>query len=204
MCKNKFFPGLITIRAIDYFAHRRIMTEAISIRIALPEDASVVCEIGRFTFYETWRKVNTEEDMQLYLAEAFAEKKIKGDLENASANIFLLAYHRQEAIGYVKMRRDRTYGEFKNEKAIEIERIYVKEEFQKKKIGKLLMDQCIEIAKAENNKWLWLGVNNENKKAMNFYKNYGFEIFGTKKFKLGNAEDEDFLMKLSLSSSDKN
>ncbi len=170
----------------------------IALKIASLVDAAAVAEIGRITFYETWRDVNTEEDMQLYMNEAFDEKKIYKDLADTSGNLFLLALEDAHTIGYAKMRRDRTYEDFKGEKAIEIERIYVKEEYQKKKIGKLLMDRCIELAKGEDNHWLWLGVNNENKKAMNFYVSYGFEIFGTKKFKLGAAEDEDFLMKLNL------
>jgi ribosomal protein S18 acetylase RimI-like enzyme len=170
----------------------------ITLKIASPMDASEVAGIGRSTFYETWRDVNTEEDMQLYIKEAFDEEKIKDDLEDSTTNLFLLALEDNLAIGYAKMRRDRTYDEFNGTKAIEIERIYVKKEFQQKKIGKLLMDRCIELAKMEKNHWLWLGVNNENIKAMNFYTSYGFEIFGTKKFKLGNAEDEDNLMKLNL------
>ena len=54
---------------------------AIKIVIAKPEDYLLLAGLGRFTFYETWRHVNTEEDMQLYMAEAFAPKKIKKDLK---------------------------------------------------------------------------------------------------------------------------
>ena len=176
----------------------QITIDMVALKIASAEDASHVAAIGRVTFYETWRHVNTEEDMQLYMNEAFDEKKIREDLSDVKTNLFLLASEDDNPIGYAKMRRDRIYDEFKGEKAIEIERIYVKNEYQKKKIGKLLMDRCIELAKQENNRWIWLGVNNENKKAMDFYPRYGFEIFGTKKFKLGTAEDEDFLMKLNL------
>jgi ribosomal protein S18 acetylase RimI-like enzyme len=119
-------------------------------------------------------------------------------LSDTATNLFLIALEDTHEIGYAKMRRDRTYDEFKGEKAIEIERIYVQQEFQKKKIGKLLMDECIKLARQEKNKWLWLAVNNENKKALGFYFAYGFETFGTKKFKLGTAIDEDLLMKLDL------
>jgi ribosomal protein S18 acetylase RimI-like enzyme len=174
----------------------------IALKIASPADAALVSNIGRTTFYETWKNVNSEEDMQLYMNEAFDEAKIRNDLSDTKTNLFLLALDDTSPIGYAKMRRDRNYDEFKREKAIEIERIYVKQEFQKKKIGKLLMDRCIELAKLEKSCWLWFGVNNENIKAMNFYTSYGFTIFGTKKFKLGNAEDEDNLMKLNLASND--
>jgi ribosomal protein S18 acetylase RimI-like enzyme len=170
----------------------------VTIRIAATEDAALVANIGRFTFYETWRPVNTEEDMQLYLKESFDKEKIKMQLNESQTNLFLLAMLGSEAIGYAKLRRDRTYDEFKGSKVIELERIYVRSEYQQMKIGKQLMDRCIEISKDENNAWLWLGVNDANHKAINFYKQYGFEIFGTKSFQLGTANDTDFLMKLKL------
>ena len=176
----------------------RYMIEIISIQLASPEESSAVADIGRITFYETWREVNTEEDMLLYMKESFHEKKIKEELFDTTNNLFLLTREGDHIIGYAKMRRDRTYDEFKGTKVIEIERIYLRKEFQKKKIGKLLMDRCIELAKAEHNSWLWLAVNTENRNAIDFYTRYGFEVFGTKFFKLGNAEDQDYLMKLSL------
>ena len=166
--------------------------------IASHDDAETVAEIGRTTFYESWRHMNTEEDMQLYMKDAFAFEKIKSDISNKQVNLFLLAQRENESIGYAKMRRVRPYDEFKGEKAIEIERIYVRKVYQKKKVGKLLMDKCIELAKSENSQWLWLGVNEDNAGAISFYKKYGFEIFGNKMFKLGEAEDNDYLMKLKL------
>jgi len=180
------------------FILQDLMNSHIALKIATSEDAPMVAGIGRETFYETWREVNTEEDMQLYLKDAFDEEKIRTDIVNTRINLFLVAADQARAIGYVKMRRDRTYDEFKNEKAIEIERIYVRKEFQEQKIGTMLMDRCIAIAKSENNRWLWLAVNDENEKAIKFYQKYGFKVFGTKKFKLGTAEDEDFLMKLAI------
>jgi len=174
------------------------MKQSVNIKIATPPDAPVVAAIGRFTFYETWRPVNTEEDMQLYLADAFNEEKILMDISADDANIFFIVTGDNEAIGYAKLRRDRTYNEFRGMKNIEMERIYVKQKFQGLKLGKLLMDRCIEFAVNESCDWLWLAVNNENFKAISFYKKYGFITFGTKKFRLGNAEDEDLLMKLDL------
>jgi diamine N-acetyltransferase len=171
--------------------------DMITIRNATASDFLAVAEIGRFTFYETWRNVNTEEDMQLYMGEAFNPEKIKKDLESSS-NIFFLCYYKDELIGYTKLRTDRTHDEFKNEPAIEMERIYVKHQYHGLKAGKAMMDKSIELARQKNYKWLWLGVNQENFKAIDFYKKYGFIIFGTKSFKLGNAQDDDYLMKMVL------
>lgn len=143
--------------------------------------------------------MHSEEDMQLYLKDAFVPEKIKKDLENP-ANTFLLAYYNNELIGYVKLRTDRTYPQLNNESSIEMERIYVRHKYHGIKAGKALMDKSLGIARDKNYKWMWLGVNQENTKAINFYKNYGFVIDGTKTFKLGNVIDDDYLMKLKLQS----
>jgi diamine N-acetyltransferase len=173
------------------------MNADILVVAATPEDYLEVAEIGKFTFYETWRSVNSEEDMQLYMAEAFNPEKTKKDLAE-SFNTFFLAYYNDELIGYAKLRTDRTYPEFNKEPAIEMERIYINSKYQGLKAGRALMDKCIELARQKNFKWLWLGVNQENFKAIDFYKKYGFTIFGTKSFQLGNAQDEDYLMKMAL------
>ena len=65
-------------------------------------------------------------------------------------------------------------------------------------LGKLMLQKAIAIAEENEFDWIWLGVWENNHKAINFYKTYGFEIFGSKMFKLGDAEDEDYLMKLKL------
>ena len=170
----------------------------IKICTALPSDYSLLSDLGHKTFYDTWRPMNTEEDMQKYIKEAFDPLKIKSDIEAVATNTFLLAFIGKDAVGYVKLRCDRTYEEFKNEKAIEVERIYVVKEWQDKKVGKVLMDQCLQFATNNNFLWIWLGVNTDNSKAINFYKRYGFTVFGEKSFRLGEALDTDYLMKRSV------
>ena len=170
----------------------------LELRKALPADNLILSEIGRLTFYETWRPVNTEEDMQSYIKEAFNVDKLKNEIEDSAVNTFLIAFAADKVVGYAKLRRDRSYDEFKNETAIEIERIYVRIDWQGLKAGKALMDKCLEIALNEKFYWIWLGVNIDNLKAIDFYKKYGFEIFGEKSFQLGEANDTDYLMKRSL------
>lgn len=157
----------------------------------------MITKIGHDTFYETWKDVNTPEDMAAYLQKAFNDKVILADVLN-STTTFLMGFADGILAGYVKIRRDRTYEELNGESAIEIERIYVYNDFHSKKVGKHLMDESIRISVDEGFKWLWLGVNVDNHKAINFYKNYGFEIFGEKNFQLGEAVDTDYLMKKKL------
>lgn len=158
-------------------------------------DANGVADIGRRTFYETWKSVNTEEDLQMYMKGAFDPGKLKSEIRDDAVYTFLLAYADETPAGYAKLRNDRTYDQLKGTRSIELERIYVLKQYQDLKVGKALMDECIGLADAGFYEWIWLGVNQENFKAIDFYKRYGFEVFGTKQFVLGTAIDEDFLMK---------
>ena len=154
----------------------------------------IVADIGRRTFYETWKSVNTEEDLQLYMSKSFDLEKLKMEIEDTPRTTFLFAYVDDELAGYAKLRNDRTPPQVKG-LALEMERIYVLRKFQDQKVGKALMDESLDHAVDGKYEWIWLGVNQENTKAINFYKRYGFEVFGTKQFVLGTAIDEDFLMK---------
>ena len=168
------------------------------IKQVLPSEYKLLASFGRETFYDTWKHYNTEADMQLYLDEAFDENKILKDLENNSVNTFLFAFDGDVLTGYVKLRNDRTYPELNGAKALELERIYVRREYQGKSIAKLLMEECFFLARKGDYGIVWLGVNIDNHRAIAFYKKYDFETFGTKMFKLGDAEDQDFLMKKIL------
>ncbi len=170
----------------------------ILIRPVNKDEYESLAAIGRETFYETWRPVNTEEDMQSYIRDAFKVEKIRKDLENSDLNTFFFSIENNSLSGYAKLRNDRSYPELEGKKALELERIYVKKEFQGMQSGRMLMDECLRFAKTEGYHWLWLGVNIDNLRAISFYKKYGFTVFGTKMFKLGEAEDEDYLMKLKL------
>jgi len=154
-------------------------------------------EIGRKTFYETFAGSNTEEDMQKYLAESFAETELTEELTDPNSE-FYFAILDDNVIGYLKVNFGQSQTELKDDKALEIERIYVPKEFHGKKVGQILYDKAIEIAKQKNADYVWLGVWEENPRAISFYKKNGFVEFDKHIFKLGDDEQTDIMMKLKL------
>ncbi len=81
---------------------------------------------------------------------------------------------------------------------MQLERIYALQEFIGKKIGNALMLECIKTAQSESCEYLWLGVWQQNERAINFYKNRDFNIIGVKQFIIGKEVNDDFLMALHL------
>ena len=169
----------------------------IVIQSVTPHDIDQLQKIGRQTFYETFSAGNTEENMKKYLEEGFSIEKLTAELNDTNAELYFATLD-GNVIGYLKLNFGQSQTELKDDKALEIERIYVLKEFHGKKVGQLLYQKAIEIAKQKNINYVWLGVWEENPRAINFYKKNGFVEFDKHIFKLGDDEQTDIMMKLTL------
>lgn len=161
------------------------------------QDVEKLNEIGKLTFAETFSSENSEEDMREYLEEGFSTEKLKTELKDKNAEFFFAELD-DKVIGYLKVNFGQSQTEIKDEKALEIERIYVLKEFHGKKVGQILYDKAIELAIEKSAEYVWLGVWEQNPRAIKFYEKNGFLAFDKHLFKLGNDEQTDIMMKLKL------
>jgi ribosomal protein S18 acetylase RimI-like enzyme len=171
--------------------------ENIEIKKVTPDEIIQLQEIGRQTFFETFSGGNTEENMKKYLEESFSSERLMSELTDTNS-VFYFALEGKKVIGYLKLNYGQSQTELKDSKALEIERIYVLKEFHGKKVGQILYEKAIQIARQTHAAYLWLGVWEENPRAINFYKKNGFEEFDKHIFKLGDDEQTDIMMKLML------
>lgn len=172
------------------------MTNIEIIKVEL-KDIDKLQKIGRQTFSETFSDGNTEENMAKYLDEGFSIDKLTIELNDKNAEFYFATFNKN-VIGYLKLNFGQSQTELKDDKGLEIERIYVKNEFHGKKVGQLLYDKALEIAHLNKSDFVWLGVWEKNPRAINFYKKNGFVEFDTHIFKVGNDEQTDIMMKLKL------
>jgi ribosomal protein S18 acetylase RimI-like enzyme len=154
-------------------------------------------KIGRQTFFETFASKNTAENMKKYLETGFSLETLKAELANSNAE-FYFAWRDDQIIGYLKLNFGASQTELQEDKALEIERIYVLQAFQGKKVGQMLYEKALQIAKQAKFSYIWLGVWEENPNAIQFYEKNGFVTFDKHIFKLGEDEQIDLMMKLSL------
>jgi ribosomal protein S18 acetylase RimI-like enzyme len=171
--------------------------ENIYIKRVTLNDISQLQKIGRQTFFETFSARNTEENMKKYLEVEFSIEKLTAELNNKNSE-FYFAILENKVIGYLKLNFGQSQTELKDDKALEIERIYVLKEFHGKSVGQLLFDKAIQISRQKNADYVWLGVWEKNPKAINFYKKNGFIEFDKHIFKLGSEKQTDIMMKLHL------
>ncbi|HNI11294.1 MAG TPA: GNAT family N-acetyltransferase, partial [bacterium] len=109
------------------------MDKVIIVR-AVPEDAEKLTHISRQTFYETFSEQNTKENMQKYLDESFSIERLTDEMHDAHSQ-FYFAKSGHDIVGYIKINLRPSSAEIKNVYSLEIERIYVRRDFQGKKIG---------------------------------------------------------------------
>ena len=167
------------------------------IRLASSIDLAALQSISRKTFAETFSANNSEENLSTYLAEGFSEEKLGAELRNENSQ-FYLALEKDKVIGYLKVNFGDAQSEKQDPDAIEIERIYVLQQFHGKQVGLLLYEQALAIAKARKAPYMWLGVWEENPRAIRFYQKLGFVEFDQHIFQLGEDAQTDILMKLNL------
>lgn len=171
--------------------------ETIDIKKVAISELDQLQKIGRQTFFETFSAGNTDENMTKYLEEGFSVEKLTAELSNEGSE-FYFAVLDDQVIGYLKLNVGQSQTEIKDDKALEIERIYVLKECHGKKVGQLLYEKAMEIAAQNGADYVWLGVWEENPKAISFYKKNGFIEFDKHIFKLGDDEQTDIMMRLQL------
>lgn len=169
----------------------------IEIRSLTLNDIGQLQKISRQTFSETFGTANTEENMKKYLQECFSVERLTAELNDENSQ-FYFAVLNKDIIGYLKLNFGQSQTELKDNKAVEIERIYVSRQFHGQQVGQLLYEKAIQTARQMNARYVWLGVWEENPRAISFYRKNGFVEFDKHIFKLGDDEQTDIMMKLEL------
>lgn len=176
--------------------------EDIVIRKVTLEDLNLLQEIGRKTFFETFSESNTKENMIKYLEDGFSIEKLTEEL-NSEHSEFYFAVLEGKVIGYLKLNFGQSQTELQDSSSLEIERIYVLQEYHGKKVGQILYDKAMQVASEKKVSYVWLGVWEENPGAIRFYQKNGFVEFDKHIFVLGDDEQTDIMMRKDLDSKKK-
>ena len=163
----------------------------------IPEELEQLQQISRETFFETFAAVNTPENMSHYLENNLSLESLSNELNDPNS-AFYFARIEGAIAGYLKLNFGGAQKELQDPNAVEIERIYVRSAYQGKAVGQALYNHALNMAEVRRAKYVWLGVWEENARAIRFYEKNGFVPFGTHIFKLGDDPQTDILMKRSI------
>lgn len=157
---------------------------------------AVLAEIGATTFYQSYKDENSEADMQAYIQNTYTIDKIVHCL-NDKNTIYFLAYNHTGDVGYVKLLLNQNHKKL-NGLTAEIEKIYVRKAFHGKGIAQQLMAHVKQYCTENNYQNIFLGVWQQNHKALKFYNKEGFKTFDTRTFQLGDRLCDDYMLKFSF------
>ena len=167
------------------------------IRIAVPEDAAVVADLARTTFYDTFAASNDPNDMALHLERAYGVAQQTAELQDPGM-VTLLYEKEGKAVAFAQLRGDHVPECVTGPAPIELWRFYVARGFHGQGVAQALMERVKAEAQQRGAQTLWLGVWEHNARARAFYVKCGFADAGKHIFLFGTDPQTDLVMTMSL------
>ena len=167
------------------------------IRRATLADAPLLATLGAETFITSFGAQNTPENLAKHLAKAFGMDIQQRELSDPAVT-YIIAEQDGRTAGYAQVREGSTPVCITGPSPVEVLRFYVLHDFHGTGIAQLLMDACADEARRRGGQTLWLGVWDQNPRAIRFYTKWGYEDVGGQTFMLGDDPQQDRVLARSL------
>jgi GNAT superfamily N-acetyltransferase len=167
------------------------------IRRATIDDAALIATVGAESFAASFGAQNTPENLAMHLARAFGSEIQRRELADPDVT-YLIAEQDGRTAGYAQVYEGEAPACVTGPSPIEVRRFYVLHEFHGTGIAQKLMDACADEARRRGGRTLWLGVWDQNPRAIRFYTKWGFEDVGGQIFMLGEDPQQDRVLSHAL------
>ncbi|WP_218925279.1 MULTISPECIES: GNAT family N-acetyltransferase [unclassified Gemella] len=161
------------------------------------KDLEKIKQISEKTFLETFEKDNLKENLTEYINNNITLEKLKNQLINKNSFFYFVIYDKNVA-GFLKLNIGDSQTENMGENYLEIERIYILEQYKGKGLGKKFIDFSLDKAKELCKSKVWLGVWEHNYQAIKFYEKLNFRVIGKHNFYLGSDKQTDYIMEVNI------
>ena len=168
-----------------------------NIRVIDPSEVDDLQRLALKIFYDSFAALNTPENMSAYTDMAYNRDQLQEEINDLQSEHYFLC-DGEKKIGFLKLNTAEVQSDIKDPESLEIQRIYIDQDYQGRGLGAHLLEFAIERAKALHLKYIWLGVWEKNQDAIRFYKCHGYEIFGSHPFVMGDEDQTDILMRKDL------
>jgi GNAT superfamily N-acetyltransferase len=165
---------------------------------AAATDISELADVAARTFPLACPPAVTPEDVAAFIAENLSAPRFADYLADPD-RIVLVARDDGRLLGYAMLIRgaaaDADVAQAVTlHPAIELSKMYVLPDSHGAGASTALMSESLTLARDTGYRCVWLGVNQQNKRAQRFYAKHGFAVTGTKTFRLGAALEHDYVM----------
>ncbi|MDT0606174.1 GNAT family N-acetyltransferase [Croceitalea rosinachiae] len=169
----------------------------ITFKLCSEKDLEQLIKVSRETFISSFEKDNDPKDFKNYITHAFSKEVLLEQLRDKGSD-FYFVHNQKNLLGYFKINEFGAQSELKESNGLELERIYVIERYQGSKIGLKILEKVFALAKQKSKTYIWLGVWEQNERAIKWYQKHKFKKFGTHPYLIGNDEQTDWLMRKEL------
>ena len=169
------------------------------LREATLNNAEALSEIGRATFAGTFQHLYSEENLRVFLDEFHSAEFYQRALSDSQTKIWVIDLDGR-LVAYTKVGPNTLPCDPPQPDALELSRLYVRDEYQNEGLGARLMDRLLQHAQNEAYPDVVISVYSENFGGQRFYARYGFEKVGEYAFAVGDHRDQEFILSKTLSS----
>jgi len=174
-------------------ADARETSARLDIRYARLDDVAALVEMARNAFRDTYRGIDDPQAIEDYVLTELTPAYFAAQIDAPCARL-ILATRAGELLGYALVAQSNPPPCVRANVAVELARIYLREDAKGKGYGALLMRAVQAEARRFGADAIWLGVYERNVPAREFYQRYGFIDVGTKDFLFGGRVYADPVM----------
>lgn len=166
-----------------------------TIRRVTPADLEPLVSLAHRCYYEAFSPDKYPDNpVQAFINEHVTLTTYAQELTNRRASFWLAENDAGEGMGFLKLHRHAPPRRLTERNALELVRIYLLEQHAGKGYGRQLMEFCLDQARSQGCKAMYLGVWEHNIAAQVFYHKLGFTPFGWHVFPFGGQRQRDIWM----------
>jgi ribosomal protein S18 acetylase RimI-like enzyme len=174
------------------------MSHGARIRLCRTGDEDALSLVGQATFLETFAGVLPGSDIVAHCRGQHAPAVYRSWLDGGAAVWLAEAESSEAPIGYLVLAPASLPVPDPGDHDLEVKRIYLLDQFRGKGIGTQLMIAAETHARHLGATRLLLGVYSRNDRAVAFYEQFGFRRVGTRRFRVGAHDYDDFVLSMDL------
>jgi ribosomal protein S18 acetylase RimI-like enzyme len=155
------------------------------------EDAVALSAFAARTFRAAYDCVLPESDLVCYEQEVFSATRVRTEIADPRVRL-RVARCGAALCGYSRLEATQAPPEIPASRPVELVRLYVDESWQRHGVGRALMDDVLSYAQEYDACWLRVWV--RNRRAIDFYRRYRFDIVGEGPYEVGDTRETVLIM----------
>lgn len=168
--------------------------------VATTGQAAALSDVMERTFRATFGEFTAEEPMAEHCRSSYGEAIQRAEIGDPDITT-LLCTDGQSIAGFTQVRSGKHPTCVTASRPVEIHRIYVDAPWHGKGVATLLMQAACDDAAKRGADRVWLGVWENNARALRFYAKHGFVEVGEHVFHVGSEAQRDILMSRAIDQS---